>query len=340
MDFIDQTPFCNRMTRYAGRGLAYHHEAFQRLQQVSTERPASTSFKESLALLGAPLVIIHSLSSGPELASAWAGRNNSYQANTVKSALSNLRIVHLQYRDDSSFTSNDLAYVVQSRRGVRSLNLDWPLDTTTGLAWNWCWRPSLDAILSRAADTLEHLSLEYGVVRYLTEIRAAVERPQMQILLPSLRTFSRLKTLKLGMAFIFGLGTITYRNFGDPVPSYTDYLPYSHQLSSILPPSIETLYLVGHEFEMLAPLLLNAEKVLDIAQTGQKFLSLKSIIIENHCDPEQLEKEGRADHKLLFVARMNLGRYEDIEDVLGLQMRGSKIGVNIQWISQLCPINM
>ena len=312
MDFTYDTPFRNRMADHAGRGLTYRQRAFQRLQRILSEWPARWYFYQATALLGLPLIILESWGYDLGLdgfSDLWPCPGNVYLARNVQRALSKITTIHLDESRCPLFTPNDIAFAVQSCRILKSLRLEWIQDLTTALAGNRRWQPSLDAILSQAPDTLEDLSLVYGTVHYPRETDALVRGPQTQILLPSLRVFSKLKTLKLCMAFIFGPGTIIYR---DATPSFTEYLPYSHYLSSILPSSQETLHLVQHEFEMLAPLLMNIEAVVSIAQLDQHFRSLKDIVIESHCDPKQFTQEYRADHKTLFVTRENLGRYEDI----------------------------
>ena len=334
MGFSNKTPYCNRMLRDMGQGSLYsktkfrllwidkktpRHEkklhkmykrmdypetAFQHLQKVSNGF-SEWSFSYELVATFFKMTSLTSMSGRIEEVRNDPMNNNAGLVYLEELEPASSNISHISLERMETCIARDIFAMVRTCCALKSLNIEWKSDSYIYFeSGSWL---RLDVTLMPAAATLESLTLVYSDVRNW----GSPFRRQIHDTLPSLSGFTRLKAVKLGMAFIFGTGNATKRA---PV-RLESFLPFTTNLSAMLPPCIETVHLVRHEEELQGPLLMNVERLVEIAESGEAFAFLRTIIMEHRCHAECFTELSRRPSERLFISREGRGRYESSREV-------------------------
>ena len=164
--------------------------------------------------------------------------------------------------------ASDVEHAVTMCNNLKSLKLNWICERKTNLEMANLQISGIPKAIMPASQTLESLSLTYTF-----EDAAAEEHADSLAHLHgriSLTDYPKLRTLTLGVAWIFGL---LFSNRSSDIVNASCEL-----LIQLLPSTIETLRVEREEFEDAAPVLPNIEAVLLEKQSGY-FGGLKSITV-------------------------------------------------------------
>ena len=168
--------------------------------------------------------------------------------------------------------ASEVEHAVTMCSNLKSLKLHWICERMTNLEMASRRFSGIPKAIMPASQTLESLSLTYAFWNGAEEERR--DRSTHTHARISLAEYPKLRSLTLGIAWIFGL---LFLNRSTAVAN----APHD-VLSRLLPSTIETLRIERKEAEYAVPLLANLEAVLLEKQSG-RFEGLKSItVLDGH----------------------------------------------------------
>ena len=316
--FHTKTTFCDRMLAsvidYPGE--IFPRSAFGCLRCVvgdqgtfATSMPLWDNFNLFFAMPSVTSVIGHCQLAGP----AWTISKDGYSKSSRPHMTSNVTTIVL---GGLQRQSEELTSLTMSCPSLTSLKLKWghpsiPIKSADLLEL-------MDAAMP-AAPSLEKLTIEYReritMVNSRRYRRAAFAEP--------LTDFTALKSLKLGMIFIFDLPCLQKRRDRRPLDLARKMGPaFECQLADILPVQLERLVVRRHRSERHVPLLLAIDNVF---KQGEKFSALRSVVVES---------TYRSTHSL--SADELRGPYVSLDADQDLLSRGLEIGIEFSSVYR-CP---
>ena len=256
--------------------------SFQALKQVSVRQDygIGLSFDASLAqLFKIPSLLEISL----DMLRSFTPFLGSESIAVRDMGVSSSNITTLSFTD-TSMDPEDFGEILLACRTLKVLNIGWYHariflgdSRDDGHESGGTEMETLRKTLQSVSSTCEVLCLEYLRAQrkngnYHIEV--------LQDPLKPLEHFLTLKSLTLGMAFIFGVQHHLFRANRVKDRAGLDLQKYKNCLADLLPPHLEKLRLIRHEPEDIILLLKNVETVLSVVKNGS-FRSLRVIDVED-----------------------------------------------------------